>query len=606
MELVYLWVEEYKNIKRQGFNFSPWVECAFHDKYDKDGNLEDDCTLEINPKEHIENFFGDNINVTAIVGKNGSGKSSISEMILLKVPNKKHKKYIIVGYDKIKKEYHSWGSLEEFELLGIDRINTLSLDLSSSGVEICANNNRDYNHNIVYMNGLNLDFRTFKKYEYRDDDNNIFIPKYINQYKKNLNIFKNKTFFYVFDKVKLILKIFSPTDIIQDIKNFSKNLSEMDKKQLEEDLQYRLSEDPFCDTFKRVLIRFYILNSETYNHDNIYKIFLINECFEITKNDFSFIPKIMDIIEALEYLKANKLHEDIDIQKNKRYYFEFNIEDKNFDKLWIFENFFDISNFIGTKKENLPIFDLELYDSAKEITYNFLSNGEKQYIRLLIEIISNRSSGDLNSILEPKIYFFDEVETSLHPAWQKKIFNDIYNIFKIWKKNVHLIFLTHSPFLLSDIPKENVIFLDTYRKDEDSNQEEGNCKVVNGLKEKKQTFGANIHTLLSDGFFMDGGLMGEFAKGKINEIKKFYEKVIEEKKKETSDFSLLKIEYEDNQTKFEQIQSIIGEPFLKTIMGNYLDELYLIFSDDNTLIDKELQDIEARKKYLKKLKNVKN
>ena len=32
MELVYLWVEEYKNIKNQGFNFSPRFE--FH--YDKD------------------------------------------------------------------------------------------------------------------------------------------------------------------------------------------------------------------------------------------------------------------------------------------------------------------------------------------------------------------------------------------------------------------------------------------------------------------------------------------------------------------------------------------------------------------------------------------
>ena len=37
MELVYLWVEEYKNIKRQGFNFSPRFECRFYDEYEKDG-----------------------------------------------------------------------------------------------------------------------------------------------------------------------------------------------------------------------------------------------------------------------------------------------------------------------------------------------------------------------------------------------------------------------------------------------------------------------------------------------------------------------------------------------------------------------------------------
>ncbi len=29
MELVYLWVEDYKNIKKEGFNFSPRFECIY-------------------------------------------------------------------------------------------------------------------------------------------------------------------------------------------------------------------------------------------------------------------------------------------------------------------------------------------------------------------------------------------------------------------------------------------------------------------------------------------------------------------------------------------------------------------------------------------------
>ena len=31
MELVYLWVEKYKNIEKQGFNFSPRFECTKED-----------------------------------------------------------------------------------------------------------------------------------------------------------------------------------------------------------------------------------------------------------------------------------------------------------------------------------------------------------------------------------------------------------------------------------------------------------------------------------------------------------------------------------------------------------------------------------------------
>ncbi len=73
MELVYLWVEGYKNIKKQGFNFSPRFRCEY-DEVTKELNIIDkDETGEFYPK----NFFGDNINVTAIVGENGSGKSSL-------------------------------------------------------------------------------------------------------------------------------------------------------------------------------------------------------------------------------------------------------------------------------------------------------------------------------------------------------------------------------------------------------------------------------------------------------------------------------------------------------------------------------------------------
>ena len=96
---------------------------------------------------------------------------------------------------------------------------------------------------------------------------------------------------------------------------------------------------------------------------------------------------------------------------------------------------------------------------------------------------------------------------------------------------------------------------------------------------------------------MKDGLMGEFAKGKINSIKEFYDKV-----KESKNQKEFKNEYLQNIDDFKDIQKIIGEPFLKTIMGNYLDELHLIFSDDKSLIEKELQEIEKRKKYLESLK----
>jgi len=72
MELVYLWVEDYKNIQKKGFNFSP----RFRYEYDEKTNK-----LTIDENKNYVSIFPGNINVTAIVGEKGSGKSSLFEVI---------------------------------------------------------------------------------------------------------------------------------------------------------------------------------------------------------------------------------------------------------------------------------------------------------------------------------------------------------------------------------------------------------------------------------------------------------------------------------------------------------------------------------------------
>lgn len=102
MELVYLWVEEYKNIYRQGFNFSPRFECEFFPEYNEDRILKNDCKLEIIPKEYVS-IFPDNINITAIVGENGSGKTNLLKLILRNdIKPFSNKLFLIIFYDKMK------------------------------------------------------------------------------------------------------------------------------------------------------------------------------------------------------------------------------------------------------------------------------------------------------------------------------------------------------------------------------------------------------------------------------------------------------------------------------------------------------------------------
>lgn len=135
----------------------------------------------------------------------------------------------------------------------------------------------------------------------------------------------------------------------------------------------------------------------------------------------------------------------------------------------------------------------------------------------------------------------EEVELYFHPEYQRQyIYNmlrqieqaRLYNI-----KAINVILVTHSPFVLTDIPKNNVLFL-----------QEG--EPVHVMQEN--TFGANIHSLLQNGFFLEGAPMGEFAKEKIN---KMFERLHQN-------------EYGENL--FEEIK-LVSEPLLKT-------QLYQLYS----------------------------
>lgn len=101
-----------------------------------------------------------------------------------------------------------------------------------------------------------------------------------------------------------------------------------------------------------------------------------------------------------------------------------------------------------------------------------------------------------------QILFLDESETTLHPQLQRQLVSYIIEFFEYFvpRIRVHIIFATHSPILLSDIPKGNCCFL-------------GEPVAIDGLA---NTFGANIFDLYRIPFNMTTGTVGAFAEAKIN------------------------------------------------------------------------------------------
>tara|TARA_B100000378_G_scaffold160792_1_gene129515 strand:- start:4426 stop:6744 length:2319 start_codon:yes stop_codon:yes gene_type:complete len=111
----------------------------------------------------------------------------------------------------------------------------------------------------------------------------------------------------------------------------------------------------------------------------------------------------------------------------------------------------------------------------------------------------------------------DEMELYYHPEMQRQLLHTlITELEKINKndkdiKGINIVLLTHSPFILSDIPPSNIL------------------KLKNGeaIENEQSTFAANIHDLLTDSFFLEDGFMGEYAKQTINQTIKWlnYEKL---------------------------------------------------------------------------------
>ena len=157
---------------------------------------------------------------------------------------------------------------------------------------------------------------------------------------------------------------------------------------------------------------------------------------------------------------------------------------------------------------------------SKFLRFSFpssISSGEMTFLSMFGRLYNQFSRFDLGpgpqSGNTEALVFFDEAETTLHPSFQRKL---VYNA--IWffetffpRAKVHLVFASHSPILLSDIPKCNCEFL--VREND-----VGTERSKSDLERLRNTFGANIFDLYRLSFFMEDGTVGRFASAKIDPV----------------------------------------------------------------------------------------
>lgn len=144
-------------------------------------------------------------------------------------------------------------------------------------------------------------------------------------------------------------------------------------------------------------------------------------------------------------------------------------------------------------------------DSDKVMMMETLSSGERQRLVIISGIIYHLRN--INTIDDEGIKYhnvnviLEEIELYFHPESQRMFIKELVgmieraNLTEI--KSVHILIVTHSPFVLSDILKSNVLMLEKGRP----------AKIEQPLR----TFGANYYEMLDTGFFMEKGAIGEFA-----------------------------------------------------------------------------------------------
>lgn len=224
--------------------------------------------------------------------------------------------------------------------------------------------------------------------------------------------------------------------------------------------------------------------------------------------------------------------------------------------------------------------DKEAYKKNKDcvdvIPFTGLSSGERQIAytigNVLYHLVNINSATQDDSDEKEHISFLkyrhvcmlmDEVELYYHPELQRRfvelLTNSIASVNLREIDDVNITLVTHSPFILSDIPANNILCL-----------QKTECGKPTG-----NTFGANIVDMLSESFFLDG-TMGNIAKRHIDDFVQFY--FLHKQKQEDARISPRRNDdmvntFSKHKDRYKYVISIVGEEYLQRELQEMYDEL---------------------------------
>lgn len=255
-----------------------------------------------------------------------------------------------------------------------------------------------------------------------------------------------------------------------------------------------------------------------YNHIEDLHRWLLGEGADSEERPFQKL--LNDILQVRSHVTLKLRQTLYFILYNRKNKFLNNAFNKNSEEVVYFGEYYEYINQL-CQEHSLeliellppPIFEWDILIDRDDHQFHsqYLSSGERQRLYCISSVLYNLRN--LDTIVAGNIQYkhvnliFEEIELYFHPAYQqgfiKFLLEQVAALNLRYIKAINICFVTHSPFILSDIPKSNVIFLE-------------NGYPIEHMQEN--TFGANIHALLQHGFLLEGVTMGTFAKDKINHL----------------------------------------------------------------------------------------
>lgn len=217
------------------------------------------------------------------------------------------------------------------------------------------------------------------------------------------------------------------------------------------------------------------------------------------------------------------------------------------------------------------------------IPFEGLSSGERQIAYTIGNIIyhlknieSGKQVANYNSDqLASYTYNYanillDEVELYFHPDLQRRFINllvdSIRGLNMPSNSGVNITVVTHSPFVLSDIPRENILFMS--RSDEEYYD---------------RTFAANIHDLFNNTFILPYTI-GEYAQRVISEIISYYHyiKSVRSSANGWKRIDNMKPEYHERRMAMAKyVSSVIGDDYIRDEVADMVDEINEWFNSED-------------------------